>query len=239
MFDFRYIGKFDCLISKNIFENYVENLYNNLKKCFKISWSPKKFIVTMEIDPKKRLGYGGCTNYDRKTDIVYKLNLQLFGYKISEITFSIIQKLFGYILTHEMLHFFIPSVKNNSCWTEGVTDFITFWYYNTINENLIKLTNEYKNITDPIYKKHKYGYITGFKKMDKLYKEDPLIINDMKHIIKDFNKMILLKRKNIQKKILSHIIKNLKFFLQENVINIIYMFYNFYLDKLLIFHKYN
>ena len=33
MFIFRYIGKFDCLISKNIFENYVENLYNNLKKC--------------------------------------------------------------------------------------------------------------------------------------------------------------------------------------------------------------
>ena len=54
MFKFQYIGKFDCLISKNIFENYVENLYNNLKKCFEISWSPKKFVITMEIDPKKK-----------------------------------------------------------------------------------------------------------------------------------------------------------------------------------------
>ena len=54
MFQFRYIGKFDCLISKNVFENYVKNLYNNIKKCFQISWSPKKFVITMEIDPNKK-----------------------------------------------------------------------------------------------------------------------------------------------------------------------------------------
>ena len=200
MFQFRYIGKFDCLISKNIFENYVENLYNNIKKCFEISWSPKKFVITMEIDPKKKRGIGGCTDYDRKTDIIFRLNLQLFGYHKNDITFSILEDLFGYILTHEMLHFFIPSVKNNSCWSEGVTDFMTFWYNNTINENLIKLTNEYKNITDQIYKKHKYGYITGFKKMDKLYKEDPSVIDDMKHIIKDFNKNDMIKKKEYTQK---------------------------------------
>jgi hypothetical protein len=200
MFIFRYIGKFDCLISKNIFENYVENLYNNLKKCFNISWSPKKFIVIMEIDLKKKRGIGGCTDYDRKTDIIFRLHLQLFGYNKNDITFSILEKFFGYTLTHEMLHFFIPSVKNNSCWSEGVTDFMTFWYNNTISENLIKLTNEYKNITDPIYKKHKYGYITGFKKMAKLFKEDPSVINDMKHIIKDFNKNDMIKKKEYTEK---------------------------------------
>lgn len=212
MFDFRYIGKFDCLISKNVFENYVENLYNNLKKCFNILWSPKKFIVTIEIDPKKKRGIGGCTDYDRKTDIIFRLNLQLFGYNKNDITFSILEEFFGYTLTHEMLHFFIPSVKNNSCWSEGVTDFMTFWYNNTISENLIKLTNEYKNITEPIYKKHKYGYITGFKKMDKLFKEDPSIINDMKHIIKDFNKNDTIKKKEYTEKDIIHYNKKFKIF---------------------------
>jgi hypothetical protein len=106
---------------------------------------------------------------------------------------------------------------------------MTFWYNNTIDENLIRLTNEYKNITDQTYKKHKYGYITGFKKMAKLYKEEPLIINDMKHLIKDFNKNDMIKKKNIHNKILLIIIKNLKLFLLENVINIIYMFYNVFI----------
>jgi len=200
MFHFIYKGKFDCLITKADFEIYVENLYNDMKKLFKISWNPKKFIITMEIDPTKEKGWGGNTDYDRNTDIIYKLTLQLFGFSKREQTFSIIQKLFGYTLTHEMLHVFIPSVQNNSCWSEGVTDFMTFWYTDTISENLTRLTEEYKNITDKEYKQHKYGYVKGFQKMAKLYEEDSSVIKDMKRIIKDFNKNDISKKNTYLKK---------------------------------------
>jgi hypothetical protein len=187
MFQFIYKGKFNCLITKDVFETHIEQLYDNMKKMFGISWSPKKFIVTMEIDPKKSKGWGGNTNYDFKTN-TFLLTLQLFGFSKNEQTISIIEKLFGYVLTHEMLHFFIPYVQNNSCWSEGVTDFMTFWYTDTISENLFRLKKEYKEITDPSYKQHKFGYLSGFKKMVKLYEDDPSVITDMKRIIKDFNK---------------------------------------------------
>ena len=80
MFQFIYKGRFDCIITKDIFEQHVKNLYNDIKKKFNITMDPKKFIVTMEIDSKKSKGYGGYTDYDRKTEIIYYLNLQLFGY---------------------------------------------------------------------------------------------------------------------------------------------------------------
>ena len=190
MFKFIYKGKFNCLITKDVFETHVKQLYYDMKKRFKVIWSPKKFIVTMEMDPTKQKGIGGTTNmvYGKETPITYRLNLQLFGFSKSEITFLIIQEMFGNTLTHEMLHFFIPSINNNSCWSEGVTDFMTFWYSDKIDENLTRLTNEYKHITDKQFKLHKYGYLTGFKKMTKLYKEDSSVITDMKRIIKNFNK---------------------------------------------------
>ena len=187
MFQFKYKGKYDCLIPKDAFEKYVQDLYNDMKKRFNITWSPKKFIVTMEMDPKRPRGWGGNTDYDRKTDIIYRLHLQLFGLPKKEQTFDILQLFFGNIVRHEMLHFFIPSVKDNSCWSEGVTDFMTYWYTDTISDNLSRLQREYKEITDSDYKAHKYGYITGFKKMNSLYTENKSVINDMKRIIKDFN----------------------------------------------------
>lgn len=187
MFQFKYKGKYDCLIPKDVFETYVQDLYNDMKKRFNVTWSPKKFVVTMEMDPKRPRGWGGNTDYDRKTDIIYRLHLQLFGLPKKEQTFDILQMFFGNILRHEMLHFFIPSIKDNSCWSEGVTDFMTYWYTDTISENLSRLQREYKEITDSDYKAHKYGYITGFKKMNSLYTENKSLINDMKRIIKDFN----------------------------------------------------
>jgi hypothetical protein len=48
--------------------------------------------------------------------------------------------------------------------------------------------NEYRNIKDKKYKEHKYGYISGFTKMAKLFYTNKLIINDIKKIIKDFDK---------------------------------------------------
>jgi len=188
MFQFIYKGRFDCLITKEMFEAYVKNIYSKIQKELNITMVPKKFIVTMEMDSNKPKGYGGYTDYDRKTDIIYYLNLQLFGYPKKEQTFELMQGLFENILIHEMLHFFIPSVKNNSCWTEGVTEFMTFWYLDIIDETLLRLENEYKEIKDAKYKEHKYGYLIGFKKMVKLYNEDKTVINIMKKIIKDFNK---------------------------------------------------
>ena len=187
MFQFIYKGRFDCLISKQEYETYVMKLYNDMKTRLGIKWSPKKFVITFESDPTREKGIGGSTDYDRKTDIVYRLHLQLFGYPKKEQTFDLIQQMFGYTLTHEMLHFFIPSVKDNSCWSEGVTDFMTFWYSDSIEENLHRVKQHYKHIEDPDYKQHLYGYITGFKKMAALYKESPSVIDDMKRIIKEFN----------------------------------------------------
>lgn len=187
MFQFIYKGRFDCIISKQEYETYVIKLYNDIKTRFNIKWSPKKFIVTFESDPNREKGIGGTTDYDRKTDIVYRMRLQLFGYPKKEQTFELMQEVFGYTLTHEMLHFFIPSVKDNSCWSEGITDFMTFWYTDKIEENLNRLTKKYKNIEDPIYKQHLYGYLSGFKKMTALYTENIGIIDDMKKLIKDFN----------------------------------------------------
>ena len=212
MFQFIYKGRFDCIITKDIFEQHVKNLYNDIKKKFNITMDPKKFIVTMEIDSKKSKGYGGYTDYDRKTEIIYYLNLQLFGYPKKEQTFELIQGFFGIMLTHEMFHFFLPSVKNNSCWSEGVTDFMTFWYMDAIEENLLRLQNEYKEIKDPKYKEHKYGYITGFKKMVKLYNEDKTVIDTMKMIIKDFNKNLETKQKKYTSSDIISYDKNFKTF---------------------------
>jgi len=186
MFQFIYKGKFNCLITKDVFETHIKNLYNNMKKLFEISWSPKKFIVTMENDPKRDHGWG-ATIIENNIEI-FSLTIQLFGHRKWEQTFLIIQQLFGNILTHEMLHFFIPYIDNKACWSEGVTDFMTFWCSGTISENLFRLKKEYKEITDPSYKQHKFGYLSGFKKMVALYEDDPSVIDDMKRIIKDFNK---------------------------------------------------
>ena len=196
MFQFIYKGKFDCIITKEMFEIYIKKLYNNIKERFKIKFIPKKFIVTLEIDSKKSKGWGGNKDIELDgNDIIYTLFLQLHGFTREEQTPILFDRFFGNTITHEMFHFFLPSVKNNSCWSEGVTDFMTFWYMDAIEENLVRLQNEYKEITDAKYKEHKYGYITGFKKMVKLYNEDKTVIDVMKKVIKDFNKSSESKQK--------------------------------------------
>jgi hypothetical protein len=214
MFRFIYKGNFDCLITKDVFETHMQNLYYDMKKRFNIKWSPKKIIITMDMNSKKSKGWGGTTNYDRKTDIVYRLELQLYGYTKKEQTFEILQKLFSITATHEMLHFFIPYVQNNPCWSEGVTDFMTFWFNDTISDNLTRLKREYLEITNKEYKSHKYGYITGFKKMAALYKKDKAIITDIIQMIKDFNKNDNNKKKNYeQSDIISYNAKFKTFFI--------------------------
>jgi hypothetical protein len=187
MFEFIYKGKFDSLITKETFELYIRTLYADLKKLFRVTWSPKKFIVSMEINTTKPQGWGGNFEFDPTTS-GYKLNLQLFGYPKNKQTFAVIDKLFGHTLIHEMLHAFIPYLQNKSCWSEGVVEFMTFWYTDTIRENMARLAIEYKNITDQEYKQHKYGYLTGCKKMAALYFADPSVIEDMRRLIRDFNK---------------------------------------------------
>jgi hypothetical protein len=186
MFHFIYKGKFDCLISKDTFEMYIQSLYYNIKRKFGVTYNPKKFTITMEMDGKdKRKGYGGNTNENYPN---YELRLQMFGFPKKEQTFDLLNSFFGNTVTHELFHLFIPSVQDNSCWSEGVTDFMTFWYHNTIFENLSRLQHDYNEITDEKYKAHKYGYITGLKKMVTLYNKDPSIMDDMKKIIKEYDR---------------------------------------------------
>jgi len=195
MFQFIYKGKFDCIITKEMFETHVKNIYATIKKIFDIKFTPKKFIIIMHMDPlKTKQSWGGYTD-ETSASSVYKINLQIFGVPKKMQTFGFLELFFENIIIHEMLHFFIPSVKDNSCWTEGVTDFMTFWYLDTIEKNLLRLENEYKEIKDAKYKEHKYGYITGFKKMVKLYNEDKTVIDVMKKVIKDFNKSSESKQK--------------------------------------------
>ena len=116
-----------------------------------------------------------------------------------------------------MFHFFIPFVINYDLWSEGVTDFMAEWYNNNISNHLSSIVREYKQITNPNYKLHKYSYLAGYKKMVKLYKEDESVINIMKKIIKDCNKNKSNKKKYIQNQILLNIIQNLRFFFIRNI----------------------
>lgn len=194
MFIFIYKGKYDCLIAKEEFESYIKNLYFEMKKIFNVKFTPKQFIVTMEMDAKKHQGWGGTI--DNSIYNIFKLDLQLYGHPKNIQTFEMLQIFFGGVIRHEIFHFFIPYIKNNSCWSEGVTDFMTYWYNDTIKIKLIEKLDEYASIKDIKYKEHKYGYINGFKKMANLFNNNNLVINDMKKIIQDFNK----NDKNRQKK---------------------------------------
>jgi hypothetical protein len=187
MFQFVYKGKYDCLITKEIFETYVKTLFNNLQKYFAVTWAPKKFNVIMEMNRNKPQGWGGTLKHsDDSSEIT--LQLMLHGYPKKLQTFEVINKFFGSIVTHEMFHVFIPYIKGNSCWSEGVTDFMTSWYNNNIVETLAQKMDEYKTTKDPIYKAHKYGYLTGFKNMVKIYNEDNSVINTIRKIVKDYHK---------------------------------------------------
>jgi len=194
MFTFIYKGKYDCLIIKEDFESYIKNLYFDMKKKLNVKFTPKKIIITMVMDANRRQSWGGST--DNSIYNIFNLELQLYGYPKKLQTFDMLQHFFGDVVRHELLHFFIPYIENNSCWSEGVTDFMTYWYNNTINIKLIEHLEEYNSIKDKIYKEHKYGYISGFSKMARLFYKNNLVINDMKKIIKDFNK----NDKNRQKK---------------------------------------
>jgi len=194
MFQFIYHGRFNCLITKDTFETYLKDMYANMKKLFNITWSPAKFVVTMEMDPTRPRGIGGNTDFDRKTDIIFRLRLQLFGFPKKDQTFELMQEMFEHILRHEMFHFLVPSVQDNSCWTEGVVEFMTNLYRQhgsqktNLESSLYRLTQTYNETIDVVYKEHLYGYVNGFKKMLKLFNEDPNILDDIRKIIQDFNK---------------------------------------------------
>jgi len=188
--EFVYKGRFDCLVSKKTVEAYVKDLYLSLRSRFKVKWAPKHFVVIMEINPRKEKGWGGNNWYEGDT---FTLQMQLFGFPKREQTFRILQRWLGDTLTHEMLHLFIPSVQGNSCWTEGVVEFMTFWVQGTIRENLVKTMQEYKEITDEAYKQHKYGYVVGFKKMNALYEEDPGVLKVVSKMISDNTRKVYTK----------------------------------------------
>jgi hypothetical protein len=181
MLTFKYLQQ--QLRNKEYFEKRVKHLYNCLKREFDIKWSPKQFIITTKVNYNaKEQGWGGDTQrkFAKNGDASYFLNLQLFSSTLD------IDVFIGTTVTHEMLHFFLPYVEGNSCWSEGVTDFVTFWFHDTIDENLKKLKREFKNIADLEYRAHKYGYITGFAKMVKLYKKSPTtVIRDIKRLVRD------------------------------------------------------
>jgi len=192
MFQFIYKGRFDCLITKEVFESHVERMYNEMKRQLDVKWSPAKIIITMEMDPKRPRGWGGTTEYDSKKEIVFRLHLQLFGYSKKEQTFDLMNQLFDYTLRHELFHFFIPSIENNSCWSEGVTDFMTIFHKKgstegNLLEYLVQLKQLYKE-RDEEYKQHIYGYLSGYKKMLSLYQEDASVVDDMYKLIQDRHK---------------------------------------------------
>ena len=172
---------------------YIQNLYHSIKKMFDITYDPKKFTIIMEMDgTDKRKGYGGHVEEIYPN---YKMLLQFFGVPKKEQTFEKLNNFFGHTVTHEMFHLFIPEVHENSCWSEGVTDFMAFLYVDivnhtaTINGTLSKLQRQYNEITDEKYKAHIYGYITGLKKMVTLYTKDESVFwDDMKKIIKEFDR---------------------------------------------------
>ncbi len=184
-FVFQYKGKFDWLISKEVFEAYCRHIYAGLKREFQVAWSPKAFRITVETDPKKPRGWGGNFQQDAAG---FHLELQLFGCPKKEQTFTLLQSLLDHTLTHEMLHGFVPFVEGNSCWTEGVVEFLTYWYHGNVQENLAVLEEEYKAITDPAYKQHKYGYLEGVRKMAALCAKDARVLHDVKRLVRECNR---------------------------------------------------
>lgn len=184
VFRFRYKGKFDWLISKEVFEAYCRHLYADLKRVFEVAWSPKEFRITVETDPKKPRGWGG--NF-QKDAAGFHLDLQLFGCPKKEQTFTLLQSLLDHTLTHEMLHGFVPFVEGNACWTEGVVEFLTYWYYGKVRENLAVLEEEYAAMKDPVYKRHKYGYLEGVRKMARL---ENAVLADVQRLVRDANRNV-------------------------------------------------
>jgi hypothetical protein len=108
-----------------------------------VAWSPKEFHITVETNVKKPRGWGG--NF-QKDQTGFYLDLQLFGCPKQEQTFTLLHSLLDHTLTHEMLHGFVPFVQGNSCWTEGVVEYLTYWHNGNVAENLARMQEEYTAI---------------------------------------------------------------------------------------------
>jgi hypothetical protein len=184
MFEFVYKGESDFNVPKPMFETFMKTLFADLKQLFKAQWSPKKIIVTMHVNPKMDRMIGGTTNKPSK--FRYVLDLFLNGIEKPKQTKKVIDELLNYTATHEMFHFFMPYVHTNSCWSEGVTDFMTFWFRNKLEKEVPLQLKQYNEITDAQYKKHRRGYAMGLNKMFELYKKNPNVIVDIKQMVFDY-----------------------------------------------------
>lgn len=184
MFEFVYKGERDFNVTKTVFETFITTLYEDLRHLFRAQWSPKKIIVTMHVDPKLSRMIGGTTN--KLSKYRYVLDLFLHGIEKQKQTKTVVDELFNYTATHEMFHFFMPYVHNNSCWSEGVTDFMTFWFRNKLEKEVPLSLKNYQEIKEPQYKKHRRGYALGLNKMFELYKKNPSVLGDIKLMVFDY-----------------------------------------------------
>lgn len=140
----------------------------------------------MDIDAKqKQQAKGGNTN--KPSHDIYTLDLQLYGFPRKTQTYAILHEFLYEVAIHEIFHFFMPYVHNCSCWSEGVTDFMTMWFCNNLDK--FKIVNEWKynNQVEQKNKAHRYGYVTGYKKMYDLYQANKeQILKDIFRMIKDY-----------------------------------------------------
>ena len=153
---FEYNGPYLLSIKKSIYEKLIIKTYNDFVKLYNIEYKPKKFII--KYYGKKMTGgitnYGGTSNKYKK-DETFVLSLQVYiDPKYKKKVYNDIK----HIITHEILHFFVPAVNKNGCWTEGLTDFLAYKYENNLPQ-IINNMNDLSLIKNKTYYEHKYSYI--------------------------------------------------------------------------------
>lgn len=200
---FKYTGKF-YICSKKDFELFFINTTKKIIDMYNIKYFPRK--ITIKFESKKYKGkncnysYGGTWDGCRKKGKVAKLLLQAWN-----LPKNMYKEFLETIVVHEIFHLFIPGIyykdgSENSCFSEGFVEFLTYKYNNKLS-NIIKKYDEYNKIKNKNYKQHKFPYIFTPYYMYKLYKKDSNKIDNLiNNMIYNFNNSYINYYKKYTKK---------------------------------------
>ena len=183
---FNYVGKF-YLSKKKDFENFFIKTIINIIEIYKIKYFPKKIIVNFECkqynDSSGNCSFGGTWSNIRKKTHMPILLLQSWNLPKKDYKFFLDK-----IVVHEIFHLFIPSIKENGCFSEGFVEFLTYKYNNNLDD-IIKNQEIYNKLENNEYKIHKYSYYYTPLYIYKIYLKNPDKIDNLINImIFDFNK---------------------------------------------------
>jgi hypothetical protein len=98
MFHFIYKGRFDCLISKDTFEMYIQNLYYDIKKRFGVTYNPKKFTIKREGDTVLVIRNGDNNQVVSRTTHTSEIDPRIFTASNGKVNYLIVSADKGHVL---------------------------------------------------------------------------------------------------------------------------------------------